>query len=292
MRTTKLMAVVVGLMAFAGTAAAQGTPAQPTPPQGTPAQGASAPGKPAAGAKAPAAARGKTEVTWWGHAAFVVRTPGGAVIAIDPWLTNPKAPRGAAPPEALDAILVTHGHFDHVGETKTLAQKTGAKVFGSFELVSLLGLPEAQAMGANAGGSFKVKDATIHLVEAVHSSSYSADPKTPAQYAGAPLGFVVVIDNGPTLYHAGDTAAFEGMGLIATRFNPTVALLPIGGHFTMGPTEAAHAARLLKVPTVVPMHFGTFPLLQGNPDALRGELKKLRGPAKVVDLEVGKATAL
>ena len=138
---TKLMAVVAGAaMAFGGTAAAQGTPA---------------PAKVAA-TKAPAAAtRGKTEVTWWGHAAFVIRSPGGAVIAIDPWLTNPKAPQGAAQPEALDAILLTHGHFDHVGEAKALAAKTGAKVFGSFELINLLGLPEAQAVGANAGGTFQ-----------------------------------------------------------------------------------------------------------------------------------------
>jgi L-ascorbate metabolism protein UlaG (beta-lactamase superfamily) len=240
----------------------------------------------------PGAVTGKTEVTWWGHAAFVVRTPGGAVLAIDPWLTNPKAPQGAAWPEAVDAILLTHGHFDHVGETKALAQKTSAKVFGSFELIALLGLPEAQAVGANPGGTFKVKDATIHLVPAVHSSSYQADPKAPAEYAGAPLGYVIQIENGPTLYHAGDTGAFPGMSLIADEFKPTVAMLPIGGHFTMDPAEAAYAARLLKAPSVVPMHYGTFPALTGTPDALRGEMKKLRGTTKVVDLEIGKATAL
>ncbi|WP_375743341.1 metal-dependent hydrolase [Corallococcus interemptor] len=279
----KLKAVVVGaVLGVAGAAFAQGTPAAPK-------ADAKAPGK--AAGKAPATA-GKTEVTWWGHAAFVVKTPGGATLAIDPWLTNPKAPQGATWPEAVDAILVTHGHFDHVGETKALAQKTGAKVYGSFELVNLLGLPEAQAVGANAGGTFTVKDATIHLVEAVHSSSYQADPKAASQYAGAPLGFVIEIANGPTLYHAGDTGAFQSMALIAEQFKPTVALLPIGGHFTMDPAQAAVAAKLLKVKTVVPMHYGTFPALAGTPDALTTELKKTRAATKVLALEPGKATAL
>ncbi|RYZ38771.1 MAG: metal-dependent hydrolase [Myxococcaceae bacterium] len=278
----KLKAVVVGaVLGVTGAAFAQGTPTTPAAPKAAPA------GKAAATASA-----GKTEVTWWGHAAFVVKTPGGAVIAIDPWLTNPKAPQGATWPEAVDAILVSHGHFDHVGETKALAQKTNAKVFGSFELVTLLALPDAQNMGGNVGGTFQVKDATIHFVEAVHSSSYQADPKAPAQYSGAPIGFVIEIANGPTLYHGGDTGAFQSMALIAEQFKPTVAMLPIGGHFTMDPAQAAVAAKLLKVKSVVPMHYGTFPALTGTPDALTAALKKVRGTSKVVSLEPGKATAL
>jgi L-ascorbate metabolism protein UlaG (beta-lactamase superfamily) len=274
----KLAAVVVGaLVSMAGTANAQ-------PPAQAPAKGVAK--------KEASAAPGKTELTWWGHAAFIVRTPGGATLAIDPWLSNPKAPQGAQWPEQVDAILVSHGHFDHVGQTKELQQKTGAQVYGCYELVSLLGVPQDKAMGGNVGGTFKVKDATIHFVEAVHSSSYAADEKSPSQYAGAPLGFVIQIDNGPTLYHGGDTGLFGGMSLIAERFKPTHALLPVGGHFTMDPAGAAQAARLLGNPTVVPMHYGTFPLLTGSPDKVEAELKKVKGTAKVKALEIGKATPL
>jgi len=274
----KLAAVMVGaLVSLAGTAGAQ--PAAQPPAKG--------------GAKKEAAAApGKTELTWWGHAAFIVRTPGGATLAIDPWLSNPKAPQGAQWPEQVDAILVSHGHFDHVGQTKELQQKTGAQVYGCYELVSLLGVPQDKAMGGNIGGSFKVKDATIHFVEAVHSSSYAADEKSPSQYAGAPMGFVIQIDNGPTLYHGGDTGVFGGMSLIGERFKPTHALLPVGGHFTLDPAGAAQAARLLGNPTVVPMHYGTFPLLTGSPDKVEAELKKVKGTAKVRSLEIGKATPL
>ena len=274
---SKLAAVMVGaLVSLAGTAAAQ-------------------PAAKGGAKKEAAAAPGKTELTWWGHAAFIVRTPGGATLAIDPWLSNPKAPQGAQWPEQVDAILVSHGHFDHVGQTKELQQKTGAQVYGCYELVSLLGVPQDKAMGGNVGGTFKVKDATIHFVEAVHSSSYAADEKSPAQYAGAPLGFVIQIDNGPTLYHGGDTGVFGGMSLIGERFKPTHALLPVGGHFTLDPAwaaPAAQAARLLGNPTVVPMHYGTFPLLTGSPDKVEAELKKVKGTAKVRSLEIGKATPL
>lgn len=234
-------------------------------------------------------ANGQTEVTWWGHAAFVITTPGGARIAIDPWFENPKAPKDARVPEQLDAILVTHAHSDHVGDAAGLAKKTNAQLIGSFELTSLLGVENAS--GGNIGGSIKVKDATIHLVEAVHSSGYGQDAKS-LKYGGPAMGYVIEIAGGPTLYHAGDTGVFSSMELIGQRYRPSHALLPIGGHFTMDPTGAALALRLLRARTVIPMHYGTFPVLTGTPEELKAALKKSRVRAQVQVLEPGKPVKL
>jgi L-ascorbate metabolism protein UlaG (beta-lactamase superfamily) len=215
-------------------------------------------------------------ITWFGHATFVVTTPGGKRIVFDPWLAgNPKAP-GSAKIDSADVICVTHGHSDHTTDVVAVARATGAPVVAVFELANYFqgkGLKDVVGMGV--GGTVIVKGLKISMVNAVHTSSIEEDGKV--LYVGTPTGFVVRLEDGRALYFAGDTALFGDMRLIREMYAPEIAFLPIGDHYTMDPAAAAKACEMLGVRQVVPMHYGTFPVLTGSPD----ELKKLVEPRGV-----------
>ena len=228
-------------------------------------------------------------LTWFEHSAFEVTTRAGKVILIDPWLTNPKAPKTISFSH-VEAILVTHGHFDHVGEAFDLAKKYNATLVACYELTEIAkkkGVQKVQPL--QPSGSVRIEDALITAVPAVHASSYADGDNV--LYAGVAMGYVIALDGSATLYHAGDTGVFSDMGLIAELYSPQIAMLPLGGTFTMKPAEAAIAARSLTVHTIIPMHFDTFPALTG-PDAphqLEIELKRKGVFSHVVTLTPGKA---
>ncbi len=209
-------------------------------------------------------------ITWLGHATFLVETPTKKTIVLDPWLNeNPKCPDEYKHLERADLILISHGHFDHMGSAAALAKETGAAVISNFEIGSYLASQGVEnTIGMNKGGTVTVGDIKITMVHADHSSGITtADGGT--VYGGEASGFVVTLENGLTLYHAGDTNVFSDMALIRDLYAPDVAMLPIGGHFTMSPKEAAYAVKLLKPKAVIPMHYGTFDALTGTPEALK-----------------------
>jgi len=228
-------------------------------------------------------------LTWLGHGSFRVDTPGGKRIYVDPWLENPKCPDGEREPERVDAIVLTHGHDDHVGQTVELATRFGCPVYALVELRGWLagqGLPSDPTQAMNKGGTVHLDDVAITFTDARHSSSVFENG-TPV-YLGEPAGIVLRMEGGPSVYFAGDTCVFGDMSLIGRLYKPDVAVLPIGDHYTMGPEEAAVAAELLGAKRMVPCHWGTFPLLTGTPDACR----KLISDCEVLALEPGQTVEL
>lgn len=217
-----------------------------------------------------------TTITWFGHACVRIDTPGGKVVLIDPWFGNPLSPIGADRVDRCDVLLVTHGHGDHLGDAVALASRLRPAWPCIHEMSLWLArrLPGGSdaATGMNKGGTVEVAGLRITMTRAEHSAGdWNASGET-TLYLGEPAGFVVEMENGFRIYHAGDTAVFGDMSLIGELYRPDLAILPIGGHFTMGPREAAKAVELLGVRHVMPIHYGTFPILAGTPDQLRAAL--------------------
>jgi L-ascorbate metabolism protein UlaG (beta-lactamase superfamily) len=226
-----------------------------------------------------------TTFTWLGHAAVEVRTPGGKVILFDPWLGNPKSPRSADTQQQLDLLLVTHGHGDHMGDAVPLASRLRPAWPCIHEMSLWLArrLPGGgdQLTGMNKGGTVDIDGLRVTMVGADHSAGdWNAGADTTV-YLGEPVGFVVELENGFRIYHAGDTQVFGDMALIRELFRPDLAMLPIGGHFTMDPAAAALAAELLGVQHVLPIHWGTYPALAGTPQQLVDAIAARRGTAQV-----------
>lgn len=223
-------------------------------------------------------------VRWLGHSGFSIKDASGKTVLVDPWIEgNPSAPGAAESLGKADWILFTHDHFDHSGDALELVRRTGATAVAIFEVVNDLkarGVPAAQLMnggtGMNIGGTVELGGFSFTMTEARHSCNL-----------GSPAGYVIRTPSGATVYHSGDTSIFAGMSLIGELYPMDVALLPIGSYFTMDYRQAAKACALLKPKAVIPMHYGTFPILEPNADRFVAEARKQAPQTRVVVLSPG-----
>ena len=223
------------------------------------------------------------KLTWLGHATFRIETPKGTTVIVDPWIMgNPMCPENEKNVRKVDVLLCTHGHFDHIGDAVAIAKQHNPKVVGIFELCTWMEKKGArQVSPMNKGGTQQVSDLRVTMVQAVHSCGISDGDNL--IYGGEACGYVIEFENGVRIYHAGDTCVFGDMQIIRELYRPEIAMLPIGDHYTMSPREAAYACKLLQPKTVIPMHFGTFPVLTGTP----AEFKKLAPSVEVVEMKPG-----
>lgn len=223
-------------------------------------------------------------ITWLGHAAFQITTSEERVILIDPWISeNPSSPMCIEEVKHPHLILITHDHFDHIGDLSSLS--VHAKTIGQVELIKYVkeeyGLTDEGTIGMNTGGTVEVDGISITMVQAFHSSSH-----------GSPTGFIITLEDGKTIYHAGDTGLFSSMELLGSLYPMDIALLPIGGFFTMDPIQAAKAVELIKPKVVIPMHYKTFPVLVQESQTFTDRVKENSPEVLVVALQPGESYTL
>ncbi len=226
---------------------------------------------------------GDTKIIWFGHACFKIVSDKGKVILIDPWLENPLSPIGVSEIGDVDIILITHDHFDHVGNTKEIVENRRLTIIANVETAQRLaseGISKENILfdgyGMNIGGTAEVSGIKIVMVHAFHSTA-----------TGSPCGYVIELEDGKRIYHAGDTGIFYGMELIGKMYPLDVALLPIGSTFTMDPYQAGWATKLLSPKKVIPMHYKSFPIIEKDAKKFTEWVRKLSPETEIVVLEPG-----